>query len=70
MINQLIKVGGRLTAPAVQVDPAGTIASSGLAVATVGISLLAKSMSDRFLSSQDPCGDARKEIEKQDSAAN
>ena len=63
IINPLIKVGGRLTTPAVEMDPEGTLVSGGLAVATVGLSLLAKSMSDRFLSSKDPCGDARKAIE-------
>ena len=70
LINPLIKVGGRLTTPAVEIDPAGTVVSGGLAVATLGISVLAKSMSDRFLSSKDPCGEARKEIEKRDSASN
>jgi len=70
IINPFIKLGGTLAAPAVQLDPAGTITSGGLAVATLGISLLAKSMADRFLSSNDPCGDARKEIAKRDSAAN
>jgi uncharacterized protein involved in outer membrane biogenesis len=66
IINPLIKVGGKLAAPAVEIDPAGTLKSGGLAVATIGISLLAKSLSDRFLSSPDPCGDARKEILKYD----
>ena len=66
VINPLIKVGGRLTTPAVEIDPAGTLTSGGLAVATVGLSLVAKSLSDRFLSSPDPCGDARKEIQKYD----
>jgi uncharacterized protein involved in outer membrane biogenesis len=63
IINPLIKVGGRLTTPAVEMDPEGTLVSGGLAVATIGISLLAKSVSDRWLSSPDPCGDARKAIE-------
>jgi uncharacterized protein involved in outer membrane biogenesis len=70
LINPFIKVGGTLEAPAIEFDPAGTITSGGLAVATLGISVLAKSMSDRFLSSTDPCGDARKEINKLDTAAN
>ena len=70
LINSMIKVGGRLTSPAIEIDPAGTITSGGLAVVTLGISVLAKSVSDRFLSSPDPCGDARKEIAKRDSAAN
>ena len=67
LINPLIKVGGRLTAPAVQMDAAGGIKSGGLAVATLGISVLAKSFSDRFLSSQDPCGEARTALETRDS---
>jgi hypothetical protein len=70
LLNQFIRVGGTLTTPAVTIDPAGTITSGGLAVATLGISVLARSMTDRFLSSKDPCGDARKEIDKLDSAAN
>ncbi len=70
LINPFIKLGGTLEAPAITLDPAGTITSGGLAVATLGISVLAKSMADRFLSSPDPCGDARKEIAKLDGAAN
>jgi hypothetical protein len=66
LVNPFIKVGGRLASPAITLDPQRAAVSSGLAVATAGISLLAKSMSDRFLSSSDPCGDARKEIEKRD----
>jgi uncharacterized protein involved in outer membrane biogenesis len=66
LINPLIKVGGRLAAPSVELDPKGTVVSGGLAVATAGLSILAKSMSDRFLSSKDPCGDARREIEQRD----
>ena len=66
--NPLIKVGGRMVAPAIELDPKGTVVSGGLAVATAGLSLVAKSMSDRFLSSKDPCGDARREIEQRDAA--
>jgi uncharacterized protein involved in outer membrane biogenesis len=69
LINPMIKVGGRLTAPAIEMDPENTIKSGGLAVATLGISVLAKSFSNRFLSSPDPCGEARKELEKIDNAA-
>ena len=69
LIHAMIKVGGRLTSPAVQVDTQGAVVSGGLAVATIGISVLAKSMSDRFLSSPDPCGDARKLVEKNASRA-
>jgi uncharacterized protein involved in outer membrane biogenesis len=66
LINPAIKVGGRLAAPAIELDPVGAAVSGGLAVATAGLSLLAKSTYDRFLSSKDPCSDARAEIAKLD----
>ncbi|MDX1380611.1 MAG: AsmA-like C-terminal region-containing protein, partial [Xanthomonadales bacterium] len=62
LINPLIKVGGSLAQPAIEFDPARAVVSGSTAVATAGLSLLAKGFSDRFLSSKDPCGDARKEI--------
>jgi hypothetical protein len=66
VINTLIKVGGTLKKPAIEIDPAGAIVGGTTAVATAGLSIVAKSFSDRFLSSKDPCGDARKELEKRD----
>jgi hypothetical protein len=66
VINPFIKVGGRLAEPAIELDPRGAAVSGGAAVATAGLTLLAKSLSDRFLSSKDPCGDARREIEARD----
>jgi len=66
LVNPFIQVGGTLAQPMLQLNPAGTVVEGGLAVATAGISILAKSLSDRFLSSRDPCGDALKEIEKRD----
>jgi uncharacterized protein involved in outer membrane biogenesis len=66
VINTLIKVGGSLKTPAIELDPAGTIVGGTAAVATAGLSVLAKGFSDRFLSSKDPCGDARKELAKRD----
>jgi uncharacterized protein involved in outer membrane biogenesis len=66
IINPLIKVGGTLASPAIELDPARAAVSGGTAVATAGLSILAKSFADRFLSSKDPCGDARKEIDSRD----
>jgi len=66
VINTLIKVGGTLKKPAIEIDPAGAIVGGTAAVATAGLSIIAKSFSDRFLSSKDPCGDARKELAKRD----
>ena len=66
LINPFIKVGGRLNKPTVELDPKGTVVGGGIAVATAGLSILAKSMTDRFLSSKDPCGDALEEIAERD----
>ncbi len=66
LINPFIKVGGSLVSPTMELDPAGSVIKGGVAVATVGLSLLARSMTDRFLSSKDPCGDALSEIAKKD----
>jgi hypothetical protein len=66
VINTMIKVGGTLKKPSIELDPAGAIVGGTAAVATAGLSIVAKSFADRFLSSKDPCGDARKEIAKQD----
>mgnify|MGYP001549842159 CR=1 FL=1 len=68
IINPLTKVGGTMTSPSLALNPKDTVISGTAAVATAGLSLLAKSMSDRFLSSKDPCGDAVKEMRKRDSA--
>jgi uncharacterized protein involved in outer membrane biogenesis len=67
LFNRFIKVGGTLAAPMLEIDPAGTVVKGGLAVATAGLSIIAKSFSDRYLSSKDPCGDALKSIAKRDS---
>jgi hypothetical protein len=65
-INPFTKVGGTLKSPAMEFNAGGAVLGGGAAVATVGLSYLAKSFSDRFLSSRDPCGDARKKLEKGD----
>jgi uncharacterized protein involved in outer membrane biogenesis len=64
LINSLIKVGGTLAAPAVEFDAENAVKTGGAAIATAGISVLAKSFADRFMSSKDPCGDARKRLEE------
>jgi uncharacterized protein involved in outer membrane biogenesis len=63
LVKPFIKVGGTLASPSIELDPAG----GGLAVATLGLSILADSLVGRYLSSKDPCGDALKRLEKRDS---
>jgi hypothetical protein len=66
VINQFIKVGGTLQHPVTEFNPVGAVIGGGTAAATLGLSYVAKSFFDRFLSSRDPCGDARKRLEKTD----
>ena len=66
LVNPFIKVGGTLASPVIELDPAGTVVRGGLAVVTGGLSILANSLAERFLSSNDPCGKALEQIEKRD----
>ena len=65
VVNPFVSVTGTLLKPVVGLDPAAVVVKGTVAVATVGISLLVKSLADRFLSSKDPCGDALKKSRKQ-----
>ena len=55
-----------LTAPALHltVDPEGTLIQGGAAIATGGLSILAKGFKDRFFSNKDPCGQAMLDADK------
>jgi len=63
-INPYIKVAGTMANPKLQLDPEGTLVSGGAAVATMGLSILAKMAWDRVFRSKDPCGDAIAEADK------
>lgn len=58
--NPFIRLGGSLSSPAIALDAGGATVATGAAVATGGLSVLAKGIWDRFLSSRDPCGQALK----------
>jgi len=58
VINPFVSITGTLVSPVVGLDPAAVAVKGTVAVATVGISLLARSLADRYFSSKDPCGDA------------
>jgi len=66
LVDPFIKVGGTLAQPAMELDAAGTVVKGGLAVATAGLSILARSLAERYLASKDPCGDALKAIREKD----
>lgn len=60
VVNPFIGITGTLKSPIIGLDPAAVAVKGTVAVATFGMSLIVKSLSDRFLSSKDPCGDALK----------
>jgi len=54
-INSFLKLGGTLRNPKLQIDPKGTVVSGSVAVATGGLSLLAKGLFDRLSAEVDIC---------------
>ena len=62
VVNPFIRLGGKLVSPAIEIDPAGVAVKGTVAVATVGLSVLARGLYDRFLSGKDPCGKALKKL--------
>jgi len=61
--NPYIRLGGTLSAPAVQLKEAEAVVSTGAAVATMGLSLVAKGMYDRVTAEKEVCKKALEEIE-------
>jgi hypothetical protein len=55
LINPYIQVVGTLARPQLAVDEAGVLITGGVAVATGGLSLLAKGLWNRLSQSGDPC---------------
>jgi uncharacterized protein involved in outer membrane biogenesis len=59
IVNPYLKVIGTLAAPALAVDEKGALITSGAAVATMGLSFLAKAAWDRLRRSSHPCRTVR-----------
>jgi uncharacterized protein involved in outer membrane biogenesis len=55
LINPYVKVAGTLLRPALEIDPAGTVTAAGAAVATGGLSVLARGLWDRVTGGADMC---------------
>ena len=64
--NPYIKLGGTLAKPSIEIKGAQAVASTGVAVATMGISLVAKGMLDRATAEKKVCEQALEEIAKAD----
>jgi len=63
LVNPYVKVTGTLAEPSLILDPESILIEGGVAVATAGLSLLAKGLKDRYLSEKDPCGKAVEEFD-------
>ena len=61
ILNPYVKVIGTLAAPKLAVDEAGVLLSGGAAVATGGLSVLARAAWTRVSRSKDPCGELTEE---------
>jgi hypothetical protein len=61
--NPYIRLGGTLSAPSVQLKEAEAVVSTGAAVATMGLSLVAKGMYDRVTAEKKVCKRALEEID-------
>ena len=61
LVNPFTKVVGTLSEPKLAVDEQGVLVTGGAAVATGGVSLLAKALWDRIGQSTDPCADVSKQ---------
>jgi uncharacterized protein involved in outer membrane biogenesis len=70
VVNPFVSITGTLKKPIVGLDPAAVAVKGTVAVATLGVSLLVKSLADRYFSSKDPCGDALKKSRKQLESSN
>ena len=64
LVNPYIKLTGTLASPSLVLNPESVFIEGGVAVATGGLSILAKSFKDRFLSDKDPCGKALAESDE------
>jgi hypothetical protein len=63
-INPFIKVGGTLANPRIALDAPTAAVTTGAAVVTLGISMLATAATKRIFRKKDPCGAALAEAEK------
>jgi hypothetical protein len=63
LVNPFVKLGGTFAKPVLTLDPEGVLIEGGTAVATGGISILAKRFKQRFIDAKDACGKALTDAE-------
>ncbi len=62
--NSYIKLGGTLSKPALGVKPLEAVVTTGVAVATAGLSILAKGLADRMTAEIDVCTQTLEDLGK------
>ena len=67
--NPYIRLGGTLAKPQVEMKPVEALATTSVAVATMGISLLAKGLLDRVTAEKKVCEKAMKELREMEGGA-
>jgi hypothetical protein len=67
--NPLTRVTGTLASPTLALNQKGAVVEGGTAVATAGLSVLAKGLHGRFLADKNPCATAREQIKKNAASA-
>ncbi len=68
LVNPYVKLTGTLGKPSLVLDAESVLIEGGVAVATAGLSILAKGVKDRFFSGKDPCGKAVAEFDEKQEA--
>jgi len=64
IVNAFSKIEGTMAKPRLRLDPTGTLVEGGAAVATMGLSIVAKSLYKRWLGPRKPCEKITKEARK------
>jgi hypothetical protein len=62
--NPYVRVGGTLGDPSIEIKPIDSVANTGAAVATAGLSILGRGLWDRVTAEKNVCKNALKQIEK------
>jgi hypothetical protein len=63
LVNPFVKLSGTFAQPGLNLDPESALIEGGTAVATAGVSILAKRFKQRFIDDKDACGKALKDAE-------
>ena len=68
LVNPYVRLTGTMGKPSLVLDAESVLIEGGVAVATAGLSILAKGVKDRFFSGKDPCGTAVAEFDEKQEA--